>query len=91
MVWIEIIKPISSKPVGHIQQWSDRKAKAVIESGHGKKVKGPKPVEAPKRGRPPKIETATLPTPKAVEKAVVEPVIEEKSKKIEPVKSSAKK
>jgi len=87
MVWIEIIKPISSKPVGHIQQWSERKAKAMIESGCGKKVSGPKKEDKPKRGRPAKVETATLPTPKAVEKAVIEPVIE---KKFEVVKQEVK-
>jgi len=59
MIWIEIIKPIHGMAVGHIQQWCDRKAEAVIASGHGKKVKAPKkekPATAPKR-----VEVATAP------------------------------
>ena len=62
MIWIEIIKPIHLLPIGHTQEWCDRKGNALIASGHGKKVSKPKPDKPEKKVE--KIETAAY-TPQA--------------------------
>lgn len=69
-VWIEIIKAIGYKKVGEVYRYHPRKAKAVIASGHGRKISAPKQ-EKPAKAQP-RVETATA-TP-AAETAEIPPV-----------------
>ena len=77
MIWIEITKPTYGFTVGSVHQFCDRKGKAVIDSGCGKKTSKPKPEKPAKVER--KVEVATA-TPNA-ETAEKPPVVKEKAEK----------